>query len=423
MAIINLVGDTFNDVDHAANTAALRDLTAALARTAPRACAVRVLLPKDTADFHTPNPRVSTVQIPLPAKMLPSIWQLGAAVKPIDGQMVHAFSPLTPLKAAQRRFEGSQITVSVPHLSAFNQDSELSPQQLKQQRAFIKRAVKYADVLIAPNFHIASRLQAEFGATNVRVASNAAPAEYMPTQNSAARRAQLWLPERYLAVTEPCHPARLDWLINAVKHNPLLPPLVIVEPYSQEKAPDSAANSLSEKPKDLPAISDTLEIAANDFSQTDAGAHSGDLPAADANISDTPKLLDIAANSAESTASTPRIIRVKPTLLSDYGAILSGAELLVLPHYDLTMCYEVYGAIAAGVPILHAEIPAVAEIAVDAAAIFNDEQSLAEQLALFFDSTGNTTSLQHLRVLAADRSKVYNWDLTAAAIWEIHAAL
>lgn len=365
MAVINLIGETFADYDHAANAAALRDLTAALARTAPRACAVRVLLPQHVELNLPRNPRISTAQIPLPANMLGLLWHTNTAARPLDGEMLHAQTPLVPLRPLQKRETGTQVTVGVPHLAYLDQDCCFSPQQVKLQKNLLKRAVKHADVLIAPNFDVASRLQAEFGAVNVRVVSNAAPQEYIASAEAAARREELLLPQRYMVTTEPCDPDRLAWLTEAVAANTKLPPLVII----------------------------TADAA-------------------------TPE-----SSGAIAQEETSRVIRIQTTALSDYGAILGGADLLVLPHYGLTMAYEAYGAIANGVPILHAEIPAAAEIAVDAGAVFNSAESLQEQLELIFLSEAANPLLERLKILAQDRSKVYSWDTTALTLWEIHAAI
>lgn len=448
MAVINLIGDTFADLDHAANAAALRDLTAALAHTAPRACAVRVLVPQHTELDLPRNPRISTAQIPLPASALGLLWHTNTAARPLDGEMLHSHTPLVPLRPLQKREPGTQVTVGVPHLSYLAEGSALSPQQVKQQKSFLKRAVKHADVLIAPNFDVASRLQAEFGAANVRVVSNAAPQEYLEPADAAAKRRELWLPERYLVTTEPCSPERLEWLTNAVTNNPELPPLVIIEPLScaavtrpatagalNEGAADTATNSADTAAADSLTILGSSEpqqpftageklCAADHILMPETTEYSSAAAAHHDEANFTTEIMKpVNAITAVTQPSSDRVIRITPTALSDYGAVLSGAQLLVLPHYELTMAYEVYGAIASGVPVLHAEIPAAAEIIVDAGDTFNSQEMLQSQLQLLFAADTASAELKRLQILASDRSQVYNWDTTALTLWEIHAEI
>lgn len=404
MVALNLIAETFVDLEHAAHQAALRDLAAALARQAPRSCTVRVLTTAavDPQDFV--DPRLSSSTIPLPQSTLPYVWRSNYAAKPLDGEFVHAHTPLLPLRPRTERPEGTQNTVYVPHLAFLERHSPLTGAVAKQYRRFLKRAVKYADVLLAPNYDVANRLYSEFGAENVRVLACAAPSEFLQTKDSYRRRKELWLPAEYMVTTLPCASDRLAWVIAAVQENHELPPLVVVEPLSRTGVR-------------LPGAS--AEAAPQQDAVT--GADSGtDAPTP---VNSAVDSAVAAADAPQANGTTPRVIYVQPEQLSDYGAILSGASLLVLPQHEIASGYEVYGAIAAGVPIVHAELPAASEIAYDGGVIFNSQQTLAATLATLFDANGKSAELARLEVLAKDRSRVYTWDATAQSLWQIHAEL
>ena len=81
-----------------------------------------------------------------------------------------------------------------------------------------------------------------------------------------------------------------------------------------------------------------------------------------------------------------------------------------------------YGALAAHVPILHADCSAVAELALDAAVSVDNEADFAKALNRLTDEMGEEV-MRQLSLHAADRTRAFSWRITAWSLWELHASL
>ncbi len=422
MAVINIISAVPDDASQHANRAAVRELTEALAKTAPRACAVRIITPRNTEIKTSRNPRISQGSLPLSEKILTGMWGLGVGTKMLASEFTHGLTPVIPLHRAAKSSPDTQNTVSVCDLSAFGEHHGLPDKIAQQERGFITRAIKYADLILAASDSVAAELHERFGVDNIRIMPLAAPteycgdsAEYVEEQPgsadknifeasaeqhqkrltpSAARRAELQLPKRYIATTaSDSNPAsRLDWLTAAINDNHKLPELVVLQEY---QAGDDPANGSGDG------------SLGTDNSETErSGTDSAD------NISAEPQIIERAG----------RIHYLKPQQLADFGAVISGSQALVLPQHTTRMNYEVYGALQAEVPLLLAkENKAAADLALDAAKIFENKTDLAEQLENLFITS--TEQLNQLQICAADRSKIYTWQLTATLLWEFQAAI
>ena len=118
MARLTLVAEPFPDWEASVQRAAARDLTDALALTAPRSCSVRYLAAADSALPPFGSARVFAEHLPLRTSMLPVLWQSRATARPLDGEFAHALTPMLPLRA-RTEDDGSQSTVTVPHTLAW----------------------------------------------------------------------------------------------------------------------------------------------------------------------------------------------------------------------------------------------------------------------------------------------------------------
>lgn len=369
MATLTLIGEPFPDVDAAAHAAAARDLTRAVAITAPRGCSGRLLIARDrpAPQFDTALAQVEAV--PLPANVLTRVWRSGATARPLDGEFVHAPTPLIPLRA-RRGEDGTQTSVLVPHALAWQAPELMGPQLARHYRAFVKRAVRFADALLVSTHATAAALQQQYGAhLAVQVLPLAPPAEYLPSGDAAARRHAMGLPERYWATTAVLgEHGRLELLFEALFADPSLPPLVVL---ASEAAQDQLLSAVPEQLRE-------------------------------------------------------RVRIVAPVALAEAGAVLDGAALLAMPQAFIGAGYEVLGALACGVPVVHAGCGAVAELALDAGVAASSPAHLRAELSRLLGSTaerGDTDALGDLRVLALDRARSFSWESTAWQLWELHANL
>lgn len=358
MSTLKVIGEFFQSWETAAHRAAARDLTHALAEVAPRGYGASMLVASDTKAPELDSPKAQVDKMPLRSSILPMLWQTSAAARPLDGDFVHSLTPLIPLRS-HAEDDGTQTTVTVPHTLAWDDPQIMPKSQARLTRLYTRRAIKRADVIMVPSHAIAERLREIYGtAATIQVLPLAAPEEFLADNAHAARRKELGLPERYLLTTAHSGDyGRLEWLLRAYEVHGDLPPLVVLN-YIEKF-----------DPSDWAVLGDR-----------------------------------VIAHTAES--------------LSDIGAVIGGAELLALPQQGCDSVYHLYGALAQGVPVLHAGATTIAEIALDASVGEDDEQEFAHQLTQL---TTDAEELRQLSVHARDRSRTYSWHGTAWHLWEIHA--
>lgn len=363
MVTLTLIGEPFPDADAQAHLAAARDLTEAIALTAPRGCSARLLIARDTwvPSFDTALATVET--LPMPASALLHVWRSGATARPLDGEFVHAMTPMVPLRS-RHDDDGSQNSVLVPHALAWQSPEMMGASQARLYRSYVKRAVKRANTLLTTTHATAAVLQRHYGAAlPVQVLPTAAPSDYLARSDADARRAALGLPEHYLVSSAPPGPAgRLEAIYAALAEQPSLPPLVVL---AREESRDAVVSSV---PAEL----------------------------------------------------TDRVIVIVPGELTDIGAMLSGAQLYVAPEMHIGAGYEILGALAAGVPVVHLGCEAVAEMALEAGREVAAPEGLGSELARLI---ADDDARAQLRVHALDRSRTFSWHGTAWQLWELHANL
>lgn len=375
MATLTLIGVPMPGLEAVMHAAAARDLAEAVGFVAPRGCSARLLVEAGAALPTFTTPRARAESLPMKAHLAPLLWRNGVTARPLDGEFVHAVTPLVPLRSRQED-DATQTTVTVPHALAWLAPETMGQAEARQYRAYVKRALRLADAVITPTHATANVLFSRFGPDlPVQVLPMPAPTELArpcDTTDAEARRAALGVPERYVITTASTgEHGRLEWLLDALAGDPELPDLVVIT--------------------------------------TPAPATTGGRGATPAtNPTPVPEAL------------RGRVHLVEPRELADWGALLSGALLLAVPQRHLGTGYEVLGAIDAGVPVLCGECEVAAELALDAGAAAADAAEFARTLARL---TGDEAELAHLRVLAEDRSRAFSWATTAWQLWELHAAL
>ncbi|MBL3699760.1 mannosyltransferase [Leucobacter luti] len=372
MAILTLIADPFPDWEAETQAAAARDLAIAVADTAPRSCSARYLVSRGAANPQFTSPLIRTEHLPMRASMLPFAWQTGATARPLDGEFVHALTPLVPLRS-RGEDDGSQTSVTVSHSLAWDAPGLLGASQARLYRSFARRAVKLADVVLTPTHATARVLQEHYGDDlPVQVLQLAPPAEFLANSGSADRRAALGLPAEYaLTTASPGEHGRLEWVYDALRADGQLPPLVVLEGI--DPAPAGREKNAAESPQQ--AVPEDLQH---------------------------------------------RVFVIRPEELADIGAIVSGASVLLLPQAFAGSGYLTLAALRAAVPVLHAGNAATEELVLDAGIAADTAEEFADRFRALFREANSLTTLS---VLAGDRSRGFSWNGAAWQLWETHANL
>ncbi|MBK0421650.1 mannosyltransferase [Leucobacter sp. CSA2] len=406
MATLTLIAEPFPDWEAAVHSAACRDLAEAVAQSAPRSCSVRYLVARGTEAPAFQSPVLDVESLPLRAGMLPIVWQSGATARPLDGEFVHATTPMIPLRS-RGEDDGSQTSVMIPNSIAWDHPTLLPGNQARLFRSFAKRAVRLADVILAPTHATARVVQEHYGRDlPIQVMQLAPPREFRRQEDSADRRAALGLPERYVLTTATATElGRLDWVFDAMRSDPGLPPLVVLEGFDPVPA-DSASGAKSRGQAGAAA-----QAPGSEGAPAPHGTHSAADPAGAAAGSDAG---DVPAE------LRGRVVVVRPRELADFGAIISGAGLLLTPQSYAGTGYLVLGALKASVPVLHSGHPSTAELVLDGGIAAETPEAFGAELRRLFTEPG---ALARLSVLARDRSRGFSWEAAAWQLWETHANL
>lgn len=361
--MLTLIAEPFPDWEADAHSAGARDLIAALAVTAPRSCSARYLVAKGSPDPGFSSPLIRTEHLPLRSTVLPLLWQNGATARPLTGEFVHAMTPMVPLRS-HTDDDGTQTSVTITNTLAWDAPTMIGASQARLYRAFVRRAVKHADVLFTPTHATARVLHAQFGEDlPIQVLHLAAPAEYLSPDDAIERRIALGIPNHYAITTAPAgEEGRLKWIVDALRADLALPPVVVLEGLDPVVTP-------------IPQSSIPAELQH-------------------------------------------RLIIVTPRELSDVGAALSGASLLLQPQSYVGTGYTLLAALSGAVPVLHSGHPAAEELALDAGLSAPSADAFAAEFSRLFREPN---SLAPMAVLARDRSRGFDWRSTAWQIWEAHA--
>ena len=391
MATLSLIAEPFPDWEAPLHLAAAYDLADALAATAPRSCSTRVLVGRGTEVPNFASPRLAVEQLPIRATALPIIWQSGGTARPLDGEMTHAVTPMMPLRSRSED-DGTQSTITLPHMLAWDAPELLTASQVRLYRAFVKRAVKHADRIITTTHAAASILQDRYGYhLPVQVIPPAVPTPLVPGSDASSRRERLGLPSRYLVTTAHDDDlGRLRWIYNAYSLDSTLPPLVVLTGLDP--------------------------VAGGSGGSRGSGGSGG---------SQGTSLVDRVPEPLRNKITVVPIDVSDASSLADAGAAIAGATLFLQPQAFAATCYAIIAALAAGVPVLHAGLEPVSEHVLDAGLAESEETGFITALTrLFILSSGDGDSeLERLTVQAADRSRAFSWHAVAWQIWETHASI
>lgn len=346
-----------------------RELIMALAKATPKGWTVSTAVARHSDPGPALIPGVEGPRVlPLSRRALIAAWERGLPLWP-GGDSVHAPTPLAP--AQPRR--GRSLVVTVHDAVPWTHPDMLTERGVAWHQRVITRATRRASALVVPTAAVASELTRYApGMARVHVIGEGVTEELAnppDEQQSQAVAQRLALPPRYLLTVGTLEPRKgLDILLTALT-NPQAPrlPLVIVgQPGWGGIDPNRLAAKVGLDQRRLLVLG---------------------------KISD-----------------------------ADLAVVLHRAAALVAPSLAEGFGLPVVEAMAAGVPVVHSDAPALMEVVGGAGVMVKrrDPVALASGLRAVLADEQRTA-----RLVAAGRRRAarFTWQRTAGEVWRIHTEL
>jgi glycosyltransferase involved in cell wall biosynthesis len=355
------------------------ELTKQLIATAPRDCDVEGILsavPNEVAqEVQAKLPGLAGLhRATLPRRELSAAWQHGI-IGSSGGGMVHATSLLAPMRRHDRREElGTQTAVTIHDVVPWTHPETLTPRGVTWHKAMAKRASKYADAIVVPTHSVAEELSQYFNfGDRIRVIGGAVSDELRLPPNPAERVEALGLPPRYILAVGTLEPRKgLSALITALAE-PATDglPLVIAGPEGWGEV-------------------NVAEVAA----------------------------------SAGVDASRIHVLGFLSD--SDLALTIERATVFVYPSQAEGFGLPVIEAFNFGTPVIHADVPALLEVAAGSTFVV-ERTTPAEFPGQLADAIHTVTTDAALRtrlsISGLDRARAFSWRDSADKVWQLHADL
>jgi glycosyltransferase involved in cell wall biosynthesis len=295
---------------------------------------------------------------PLQRGLLGRAWRYGFAVP--RRELTYSpslFAPLTEF--------GTHI-VTIHDAVPWTHPETLTPNGVVWHRAMARRAERFADVIVVPTEAVAARLSTYLNlGDRIRVIGGAPSADLVVPADSAARRAALGVPDRYVTFVGTLEPRKgLEQLLKSLASMDDLP-LVLIGPMGWGGV-------------DVPTLV----------------ARTGIHPS--------------------------RVIALGRLDDADLVSVLAGSRGLVVPSLDEGFGLPVLEAMTLGTPVIHSTAEALLEVA-GGAAIAVDVHGVNGTIALAEALTGldDETLRRDLASRGRARAAAFSWDSSAAALGAI----
>ncbi|WP_086825810.1 glycosyltransferase family 1 protein [Allokutzneria sp. NRRL B-24872] len=340
-----------------------RELVRALAVTAPENWEVSTVVARHADPGPAIVPGVNGPRVlSLPRRALTAAWERGLPLWP-GGDSVHAPTPLAPARAKL----GRSLVVTVHDTVPWTHPETLTRRGASWHQRMITRAVSRADAIVVPTAAVADDLRRHApGSVDVQVIGEGVPAS-LRAPSEAVREAvvrRLDVPRRYVLAVGTVEPRKgLDVLIKALADVADVPLLVV-----------------------------------------GAQGWGG---------------VDLTALARAAGLETGRVRHLGAVSDADLGVLLHGASVLVAPSQAEGFGLPVLEAMAAGVPVVHSDAPALVEVAGGAGISVprNDSGALAVALrTVLTDPARAGEMIEAGRLRAQD----YSWENAAQLAWQVH---
>ncbi|MDQ4010431.1 MAG: glycosyltransferase family 4 protein [Actinomycetota bacterium] len=344
-----------------------RELTAALAATAPVGWTVGGVVARHADPTPAMIPGVEGPQVlPLPHRALVTAWDAGVPLWPA-GDALHAPTPLAP--PAPRR--GCDLVVTVHDTVPWTHPDGLTRRGVGWHRRMIGRAARRASALVVPTAAVADDLPLRVPCqARVHVVGEGVTGAVIRLPEDAAGIAnRLGLPPRYVLAVGTVEPRKgIDTLLAAL-----------------------------------------------------AAPHAPDLPVVLAGQPGWGRV-DPAALARRSGLDPGRVYVLGRISDPELAVALHGAAVLAAPSLAEGFGLPVLEAMAAGVPVVHSDDPALVEVAGGAGVTVqrNDPAALATALRTVLS---DSTRAQGMVASGRRRAQRFTWECTARRVWAVHVEL
>ena len=345
------------------------ELTAALARTAVGDDNVRGFIARHRHVDGVAIPGLAApTRLPLPRRALAATWELGLGPAPQGVDLVHAPTQLFPPRRGP-------LVVTIHDSVAWTHPTTLTRRGARWHRATAARAARVADAITVPTRAVADELARQvrrFPAERVHVlGAGVTPAlRREPSDEEIARvLAQFELPERFVLTVATLEP---------------------------RKGLDIALRALARLGSTAVAL---LVVGAPGWGDVDVMA------------------------SAHAAGLTEQQIRVLGRIADpDLAVILRRATALLMPSRAEGFGLPVIEAMACGTAVICSDVPALVEVAGDAALVtpVGDVARLAEAIEAVVGDTQLREGLVRAGRLRVPR---YDWNAVAERAWRLYHSL
>ncbi len=339
-----------------------RQVTAALAQGPPPGWTVRTVTAwhRDTTVAAIPGAD-GPHRLPVGHRVLGELWRRGLPPL-VRGDRVHATTPLAP-----GRRHGLVVTVhdAVP----WTHPETLTPRGVSWHRTMVARAAERAEAIVVPSLAVADDLAGLFPAAagRLHVIGHGVTALHPPPDADRLRR-RLGLPDGYVLCVATLEPRKgLDVLVTAVSRPGLENAhLAVVGPAGWGSV------NLSEVAAGAGVPAERLHVVGH--------------------------------------LSDPEL-----------AAVYDGAAVLAAPSRAEGFGLPVLEAMAAGVPVVVSDAPALVELVGDAGVVVprEDPPALGKALA---DVLTDDAAAAELRSRGRRRAEDFSWTAAAARLWNVHVA-